>query len=76
MKVNMHGMDMEMTVEEYAKLAELFGEKPEKDVDGFIKELSFEEEMHVLHHLKYFKIIETEISTFGGVTFTVKGDLG
>ena len=51
MIVDVNGMKMEMSVEEYLQLAELFG-KPEKDVDKFIKELTFEEEMHILHHLK------------------------
>lgn len=75
MIVDMNGMKMEMSVEEYQQLAKLFG-KPEKDIDEFIKELTFEEELHILHHLKYFKITETEISSFGGIKFTVKGDLG
>ena len=69
MKVNVNGMDMEMTVEEFKQLSEIFGTvKPD------VKYLTYDEEWELLHHLKYFKVTNTDLK-WGKVKFTIESDL-
>ncbi len=76
MKVNMHGLEMEMTPEEYIELAELMDAIVKTDKDNLLKNATFDDEMHILSHLKYFKLVDTEISSFGGIKVTLRSDLG
>ena len=71
MKMTIDGMEVELTPEEYIRIGELTGGK--KGID--VKNLSFEDEMTLLYSLKYFEVIETEMSSFGTVTVTLKSDL-
>ena len=70
MKVNMFGMDMEMTPQEFKEMVDLLGAVKDP------KEMTFDEELELLGKLKYFEIVETEVSSFCGIKVILKGDLG
>ena len=74
MKVNMHGVDLELTPQEYVELAKMLGAYKEDDkID--VRNLSFEDELNLLYSLKYFEVVETEMSSFGTIKVTLRSDL-
>ena len=75
MKVNMHGVDLELTPQEYVELAKLLGCYNEGETKIDVKNLSFEDEMSLLYSLKYFEVLETEMSSFGTIKVTLRSDL-
>jgi len=74
MKVNLHGVDLELTPQEYVELAKMLGAYKEDDkID--VRNLSFEDELNLLYSLKYFEVVETEMSSFGTIKITLRSDL-
>ena len=73
MKVNVNGMDMEMSVEEFKVISEIFGTKP--NIKELVKNLSFDEELDLIHSLKYFKADDMELSSWGTMKVTLRSDL-